>query len=111
MQALKPIEGYTPAPYGSVFHWHEDNTRYTPAMLKNWSNRELLIKHYHLTARLDGHNHLDATQTAKDNCLVFRAALAERGIDGVAHCRVMDWYYDAGMREVAVFFPKLGERS
>ena len=108
MQALKPYEGQSSIPkYGSVFHWHEDSTVYRPEMLRNWSDRELIIKHYHLTARLDGYNHLDASQTAKDNCLVFREELARRGIDGVKHCMLMDMYYDWGYRKVQVFFPKL----
>lgn len=110
MQAHKPWSGaeWIP-PYGSVFHWHEDQTKYTPEMLKKWSNRELIIKHYHLTARLDGYGYLSATQVQQDNCLVFREALAERGIDGVKHCIQMDMYYDWGHREVQVFYPKLDE--
>lgn len=110
MQALKPTPGLPEAPYLSVFHWHEDKTRYTRESLTNWSDREVLIKHYHLTARLDGYNHLvesPALEIMKETVLVFREELAARGIDGVQHCVIMDWNYDAGARKVQVFYPPL----
>ena len=110
MQALRPAWTLKPSPYLSVFHWHEDSTVYTPESLKNWTPRELIIKHYHLTARLDGYNHLvesPALETMKKSVLVFREELARRGIDGVRHCMQMDWAYDAGYRKVQVFYPPL----
>lgn len=109
MQALEPGEDFQVRPYGSVYHWHEDNTQYTPEMLKSWSNRDLLLKHYHLTARLDGYGHLSASDTMKSNALIFREALRGRGIDGVQHCIQMDWLYDAGYRHVAIFYPPVKE--
>lgn len=72
--------------------------RYTEDHLSKWTTREIMKMHYYLTARLDGYGHLTADQTVKDNCLLFRRVLAERGHDGVDNCIRNEWAYQAGYR-------------
>lgn len=73
--------------------------RYTEEHLAKWTTREIMKMHYYLTDRLDGYGHLTADESIKENCLLFRRVLAERGHDGVDNCIKNDWAYDAGYRD------------
>ena len=72
---------------------------YTEEHLEKWTTREVMKLHYYMTDRLDGYDHLTADQTVKDNCLLFRKVLRDRGHDGVDNCIRNEWYYNAGYRE------------
>lgn len=100
------------SPYGSVFHYMgDDGFFYTREKLKSWTIKELLIKHYYLTFRLDGYGHLDASEYQKQNCLTFRDELHNRDVDAVRHCMDMERWYDAGYRYVrAKWYPLGAER-
>ena len=94
-------------PYGHVFHEHGDDGFYfTRRMLSKWTIRELLLKHYYLTMRLDGYGHLTASDYQKQNCLTFRAELHSRNVDAVRNCMDNEMWYDWGYRWVqAKWYP------
>lgn len=85
--------------YGSCW-WTVPPTmvRYTEENLKAWTDRELMKMHYYLTARLDGYGNLTADDSIKENCLVFRKVLAERGHDGIQNCMDNEEMYNWGYR-------------
>lgn len=90
-------------PYGDVFHkMGDDGFYFTREMLSKWTIRELLLKHYYLTMRLDGYGHLDASEFQKKNCLIFREELHARNVDAVRHCMDMEMWYDWGYRHVRI---------
>lgn len=86
--------------YGSVW-WKlpEKMVYYTEEHLKQWSDREIMKMHYYLTMRLDGYGHLDADESIKHNCNLFRRVLAGRGIDGVDNVIWNETFYGWGYRD------------
>ena len=96
-------------PYGSMFHYMgDDGFFYSRETLSKWTIRELLLKHYYLTMRLDGYGHLDASEYQKANCLTFRAELESRGVDAVRNVMDNEKWYDWGYRSVQTKWFPLG---